>query len=181
MRGITPEPAGAGSEDRFEVVTVEAQNRVRLKGAPLRVHLEWLTKETVFCVARRGWYGGLAFVAETYLQEAAEAEIQPEEGLDFTYFSTAPSDTPNGVAQLRVPLVYEPSRDRYSLALPEKVRKLRLVPSAGETAVVLTVHNSLQVWWPDLFDLYSQLRPEEIEEKRQARLDLLVRASVRPL
>jgi len=94
MTEVTPEPAAVATVDRFDVVTVEAQNRVRLKGVQLRPHLDWLAKETVSCISQRGWLDGLVFWAKSYIEDAARAEVQPEKGLAFTYFSTAPSDAP---------------------------------------------------------------------------------------
>ncbi len=131
------------------ILTVDSQHRIRAP-AELSLMTGWLRKhaKSVACRCFVGPIGGIRIVPTdgqnmvehrrvlTMLARDASPLDEPTSELTAyaRYFSTS--------AEVSIRL----ENNRLSFTIPERVRKLRVAPSSGETAVAFATRNMLEIW-----------------------------------
>ena len=125
------------------VVKVQTQTRIRI-GNKFRRVLSWLDTAPVKCWMELGPDGGVRMTPDGHPVDKELADLPAEMVREVTNVTLQYIATRTLIWE--VPLMYELERDRYYFHLPEEARALRILPQTGETAVVLAVRDSLQVW-----------------------------------
>jgi hypothetical protein len=141
---------GVGHPPPFQrwVRTVDKGHRLRLP-KDLALMLSWLSvdSERVDCVCTVGAVGGIRIVPATLVEPTRRS-------LEARISGKVASPRDGGSAWLAlarylattwvVPVAIEESR--FTLTLPEDVRKLGLAPNQGEVAIAFAVTDILEIW-----------------------------------
>jgi hypothetical protein len=144
------EPPGPPPFSR--VYKIQSGNRLRID-KELAELVSWLGTGKTERVAMRGPRGGIVLVApET--AEAAVEEMEPgnlrEEDAD-----TKLGDQARHLSmRWTVSFSYEPGKERYSITLPEGLRRFGFLPGAGEDVVVFVSGGIFEIWEPGEWKRY---------------------------
>lgn len=171
----TLEPTGQPAPFSTWVLTVDDYNRLRLP-ADVELVVPWLGRgrDRVQGVASAGPAGGMRVAP----QGSLESRVRP---IEAALRAKGPQPHEPGSAWIAVaryaamswPLSVHVESSRFTLTLPEKARKLRLVPGKKETAVVFAVGAILEIWTAEDWLIHIRSSARLLDELYEAALEEL--------
>ena len=159
---------------RIWVRIVEAQHRLRLP-MELGSIIPWLRedRQSIDCLAMIGSHACLV-VAPSGVPKGHAQAVERLRRQRFTFDEAVPQQIEYAryaATSWTVSLLRESSR--YTITLPEDPRKLGIVPSTGQNAVVFALSEILEIWHADRWMAHVQSTAKNIESIRAAALENL--------